>query len=58
MQAITRKVKRLRRVGLIEAGEDILNRIQQIGPYPAPVASFVEPLQASMFEAPDHQGIP
>jgi len=28
MQAITRKVKCLRRVGLIEAGKNVLNRVQ------------------------------
>jgi len=58
MQTITRKVKRLRRVGLIEAGKNVLNRVQYIGPYPAPVVAFVEPFQDPVFEAPNHEGTP
>ena len=55
MEAITRKVKCVRGVGLIKAGKNVLNRIQQIGPDPAPVAAFKEPFQPPVFEAPNHQ---
>jgi hypothetical protein len=46
------------RVGLIEAGKNVLNRVQQIGSYPTPVAAIIEPFQAPAFEAPYHQRTP
>lgn len=58
VQTITGKVNRLRRIGFIQAGKNILNRIQKVGPYPAPVAPFVKPFQASMLEAPNHEDTP
>src|ERR1019366_3832227 len=55
VQTITGKIKRLRRNGLIENRQNFLHRVRQIRPDPAPVAAFIEALQASMLEAPKHQ---
>jgi hypothetical protein len=52
MQAITGKVHGLRRVGIIEAGKNILNRLQQVRPYPAAVVAFIKSLQP-MFKTPN-----
>ncbi len=55
VQPVTGKVKCLRRVRLIEAGKNILNRVQQVGSYLAAVTTFVEPFQTPMLEAPNQQ---
>jgi hypothetical protein len=54
VQAITRKIEGLRRCRGIENSQNFLNRIHQIRPYPAAVATFIEPFQAAMLEAPNH----
>lgn len=53
VQTITRKIKRLRRVGLIEAAKDVLDRVHEVGPDSAPIVAFVEPFQTSMLKASD-----
>src|ERR1035437_6274089 len=58
VQTITGKIKRLWRSGLIQDGQNLLNRVHQIRPYPAPVAALIEPFQAPVLEAPNHQNTP
>ena len=58
MQTITGKIEGLRCRGLIETAQNIFDVFHKIRPYPAPVVAFKEPIQASVFEASDHQGTP
>jgi len=58
MQPITGNIQSLWRVGGVENREDSFNRLQQVGTYPAAVAAFLEPFEAMMLEAPNHQGTP
>jgi len=55
MQPVAGEVEGLRRRRLIEAGKNVLYRFQQISPYPAPVAAFIQPFQAPMLETSDQQ---
>src|SRR5271156_4163167 len=55
MQAVAGEVKFLRRRRFVEDGQYFLNSIGQIGPYSATVVALVKPLQAAMFEAPNHE---
>jgi len=56
MQAIAGNIQSLRCGGGVENREDSFNRLQQVGTYPAAVAAFIEPFEATMLEAPYHQG--
>ena len=58
VQTITGKIHSLRCGRFIEAGKNILNHLQQVGPYSTPVTAFIEPFQAPVFEAPNHQSTP
>jgi hypothetical protein len=58
VKTITGKVERLRRIGLIEPGKNVLNHVQEVGSYAAPVAPFIKPFQASMLEARNHNDTP
>jgi hypothetical protein len=58
VKTVTGKIKRLRRGGRIKDGQNLLNRVHQVGSYPAPVAALIEPFQTPVFEAPNHQGTP
>jgi hypothetical protein len=58
VQAIAGKVQGLRRLSLIEAGENILNRVAQIRPYSAAIIPFVQSFEAAMLETPYHQRTP
>jgi hypothetical protein len=55
VQTIPREIQGLRVGGGIKDGEDSFHRFQEVGPYPASVAAFIETLQAAMLEAPNHQ---
>jgi hypothetical protein len=44
--------------GVVEHGQDFLNCIDQIRPYPATVVALVKPFKATVLEAPNHQGTP
>src|SRR5437879_23387 len=55
VQSIPGNFQSLRRGGSVENGEDSLNCLQQVSPYPAPVAALIEPFQAPMLEASDQQ---
>jgi hypothetical protein len=55
MKAITREIHGLRRAGVIKAGKNILNHIQQVAANPAAVVAFIKTFQAAVFEAPNHQ---
>ena len=54
MQSVTGKVERLRRVRLIEAAKNVLNRVPQIRPYTASIVAFVEPCETLVLKAPYH----
>jgi hypothetical protein len=41
----------------VQPGQDVFNGVAQIRANATSVITFVQPLQASMFEAPDHQDI-
>jgi len=56
VQTITRETESLRAGGGIKDGKDSFHRLQEVGPYPASVATFIETFQAAMLEAPNHQG--
>lgn len=58
VKTVTGKIKRLRRSGPIEDGQNLLHRVHQIRPNPAPVPTLIKPFQASVFEAPNHQSTP
>jgi hypothetical protein len=58
MQAIAGNIQSLRRGGGVENREDSFNGLQQVRPYPAPVAAFIEPFEAPVFEAPNHKDTP
>jgi hypothetical protein len=55
MKAIPWNIQGLRRGSGVEDGKNPLNRLQQIRPYPAPVAAFIKPSEAPVLETPDHQ---
>src|SRR6202166_1833240 len=55
VQAITGQIETLRRCRRIENRKDSFHRVQEVGAYPASVAAFIEALEASMFEAPNHK---
>ena len=57
VKAIPGNVESLRRGGGIENRQYALNRIQQVGTYPAPVTAFVKPFKAPVLEAPNQLGI-
>jgi hypothetical protein len=54
VKPVSRKAKLLRRYGVVEHGQDFLNCIDQIRPYPATVVALVEALQATVLKAPNH----
>jgi hypothetical protein len=54
VQMITGKIHSLRCARPIKAAKNIRNHLQQVRPYPAPVAALIKPFQAAVFEAPDH----
>jgi len=56
MQTIAGEIQGLRAGGGIEDRKDSFHRLQEVGPYPASVAAFIEAFQAPMLEAPNHQG--
>jgi hypothetical protein len=56
MQPIPGEIQGLRGSGGIEDRKNPFHRVQEVGPYPASVAAFIETLQAPMLEAPNHQG--
>jgi hypothetical protein len=56
MQSIPRKVQSLRRFSFVEPGENIFDVVEQIRPYPPAIVALVQPFEAAMLEAPDHQG--
>jgi hypothetical protein len=58
MQAIAGNIQRLRRSGSIENRGDSFHRVPQVRAYPTAVAAFIEPFEATMSEAPDHQDTP
>jgi hypothetical protein len=58
VQAIARNIQSLWSSRAIEIREDSFDSLQQIGPYPAAVAAFIEPFEATMIEAPNHQDTP
>src|SRR6185369_4167526 len=51
VEPIPWKIQGLRRRRRIENREDAFDRVHHIGPYAAPVASLIEPLQAAVFES-------
>jgi hypothetical protein len=55
VQAITGKVHSLRRFDLVEPSENVLNSVQQIGPYPAAITAFIKSFEATVLEAPNHK---
>jgi hypothetical protein len=57
VQAIAGQVESLRRRCGIENRKDPLHGVQQVWPYPASVTAFIEALETSMFEAPNHKCI-
>jgi hypothetical protein len=57
VQAIPGDIESLRRDRAIENGEDSIDRLQQVGPYPAAVVAFIKPLQAATLEAPNQEFI-
>jgi hypothetical protein len=57
VQPIAGQIEGLRRCRRIENRKDALRRVQQVGAYPASVPTFVETLETSVLEAPDHKGI-
>jgi len=56
VQTIAREIQGLRAGGGVEDREDSFHGLQEVGPYPASVAAFLEAFQAPMLEAPNHQG--
>ena len=54
VQPVAGKIHRLRGLGRIKAGKNILNPVQQIRPYLARVAAFIEAFQPAMFKAFNH----
>jgi hypothetical protein len=56
VQTISGEIQGLRAGGGIKDRKDAFHRFQEVGPYPASVATFIETLQAPMLEAPNHQG--
>jgi hypothetical protein len=57
VQRILGKIQTLGAGGGIENRNDSFHRFQEVGPYPASVAAFIETFQASMLEAPNHQSL-
>ena len=58
VETIARKIQSLRRTGGVENRQYTLDRFQQIGTYPAAITAFIEAFEATMLEAPNHQGTP
>jgi hypothetical protein len=56
VQPIAGEIQGLRAGGGIEDRKDSFYRLQEVGPYPASVAAFIEAFEAPMFEAPNHPG--
>ena len=54
---VSRKVESLRRRRNVETCENFLNGFEEIGTDAAPVAVFIQTLQATMLEAPNHPSI-
>jgi hypothetical protein len=54
VQPVAGQIHRLRGLGRIKAGQNILNPGQQIRPYLARVAAFIQAFQPSVFEAFNH----
>ena len=48
------EIESLRRRGGIENRKNSFHRLQQVGAYSTSVVALIEPLQAPMFEAPNH----
>ena len=57
VQAIARQIERLWRCRRIENRKYSFHRLQQVASYPASVAAFIEALEASVFEAPNHKSV-
>ena len=57
VQPIARQVEGLRSCSAIKAAKNVFDRIQQVMPDAAPVITLIEPFQAPVLEAPDHQRI-
>jgi hypothetical protein len=55
VKAIPWNIQSLRHGGGVENRKDSLNCLQHVRAYPAPVAVLIEPFQAPVLEAPDHQ---
>ena len=55
MQTITGKVHSEWRLGLVKSAENIIDPIQQVGPYSARVAAFIKPFQTAVLETSDHK---
>jgi hypothetical protein len=56
MKTIPGQVQTLGACGGVEDRKDSFHGFQEVGPYPASVATLIETFQASMLEAPNHQG--
>lgn len=54
VQPVAGQIHCLRGLGRIKAGQNILNPVQQIRPYLARVAAFIQAFQPSVFEAFNH----
>ena len=51
VQAIAGNIQSLRRGGGVENRQNSFDRLQQVGAYPAVVAAFIEPFDATILEA-------
>jgi hypothetical protein len=58
MQSVTRQIHRLRYVGFVEPGKNVLHGVEQVGTYSATVSALIKSFKAAVFEAPDHQDVP
>ncbi len=56
VQPVTRQVEGPRCIRLVQTGENIFNRIQQVGSYLAAVTMLIETLETSMLKASNHLG--
>jgi hypothetical protein len=54
VQPVAGQIHRLRGLGCIKAGENILNPVQQIRSYLAHVAAFIQAFQTSVLKAFNH----
>jgi len=57
VQAIAGQIESLWRGRRIENRKYSFHRLKQVASYPASVAAFIEALEASMFEAPNHKSV-